>query len=112
MNPIKTALLDRLTMLRDAASEKAPNTKSLENAREIVVSHFVGRHFAVDLNESGNAVFRFGPNGHYDQAEIEVLDDGSVSCYKKGLGGQNDSKQFDTHYTDDKFTVFFEQLVE
>ena len=116
MNSIKTQLLERLDVIRNldedhgGEGEKAPIPRTFDNAREVIESHYIGKPFAITVTDAGEAMFEFQPNGKYEFADITFLDDGSVSCYKKGLG--EDSEVFDTYYTDAKFVVFFEQLVE
>lgn len=116
MNSIKTQLLERLDMIRNLGEnhggegEKEPNQKTFDNAREVIESHYIGKPFAITVSDRGEAVFEFHGNGKYEYADVTFLDDNSVSCYKKGLG--DESEQFDTHYTNAKFVVFLEQLVE
>jgi len=116
MNSIKTQLLERLDIVRNLGedhggeNEKEPIQKTFDMAREVIESHYIAKPFLIGVTDEGNALFEFHENSRYNYADITFLDDGTVACYKKGLG--EESEMFDTHYTSDKFVVFFEQLVE
>lgn len=116
MNAIKAQLLERLQMIRNldedhgGEGERAPNQKTFDRAAEVIESQYIAKPFSITVCKStGSAVFEFPANGKYEHAEVTFLDDGSVSCYKRGLG--SDHEDFDTHYTSPKFTVFFQNLV-
>ena len=116
MNSVKSAILERLELIRNldedhgGEGEKAPKQASFDIAKEIIESQYIGKPFMITVSDAGDPVFEFHGNHRYEFADLTVLDDGTVSCYKKGLG--EDSEQFETHYTSNKFAIFFEQLVE